>query len=185
MFAEVRNHGGVNFGDYAYKISTRLLDHDVFPESLFNDLITIMRAPEFLAAKGSWELIRIFDENWSQVGTQQRNRLLETFEAIFNSLDDWVACLMISEIVGMRFADEEAFNFLMRLKDSSGEMPRSFIPHGFEHIVVDSGDRELAKRAFSELLRLKGDLADAVRNEVDESLLRLRQHGIDCADDIS
>ena len=185
MLSDLRKHRRVDFGNYSYRIGTRLLDHEVFPESLFNDLVTIIRTPEFLAAKGSWELIRVFDENWNQLDPHQRRSLLEAFEVIFNSVKDWMGCLMISEILGMRCANHEAFNVLMRLKDASEGTPRSFLPHGFEHIVVDSADRELAKTAFCELLRLRDDPSDAVRDEVDESLLRLRQHGIDSEDDIA
>ncbi|HBR75321.1 MAG TPA: hypothetical protein DEG17_10870 [Cyanobacteria bacterium UBA11149] len=81
----------------------------------------------------------------------------------------------ISEFLGQYFADERAFEILCRLKNLPSEEPRSLIPHGLEHIVRDSADRDLSKKAYAELLQMQSDPSIPVRSEVALSLERIKK----------
>ncbi len=56
------------------------------------------------------------------------------------------------------------------------EEPRSLIPHGFEHIVRDSKNEALVKKAYAELLEMKNDVSLRVRDEVESSLNKITSH---------
>jgi len=48
------------------------------------------------------------------------------------------------------------------------------VPHGFEWFIKEAGDTDLIKLAFGELNSMKKDSSPLVRQEVEESLGRLR-----------
>jgi hypothetical protein len=54
-------------------------------------------------------------------------------------------------------------------------MARSFVPHGFEHIASDAKDADLSMHALAELARMQKDDSATVRDEVAESMVRLRK----------
>jgi hypothetical protein len=47
------------------------------------------------------------------------------------------------------------------------------VPHGLEHIVRDSKDKNLSKKAYFELLQMKKDSCDRVRDEVNQSIYQI------------
>jgi hypothetical protein len=77
---------------------------------------------------------------------------------------------LISVLLGEFFADEKAFQVLCRLKTLQAEGPRSLVPHGLEHIITGSGDKQLVRKAYTELLQMKNDPSEQVRDAVDDSL---------------
>ena len=81
-------------------------------------------------------------------------------------------------ILGECYANEEAFKILCRLKNIEAEEKRALIPHGFEHIVTDSHNRKLEQQAYEQLLAMKSDPSENVRDEVEISLQRIVNKGI-------
>jgi hypothetical protein len=154
----------------AYEIGTLVLESSCFPTECFEAMLGILNDKNFLALNGSWKLLRVFEENWTELSEGQRSELLPVLEGAYRSFADWMACFVISGILGELYRDEKAFATLCRLAQCSEDIPRSLVPHGFEHIVSDSSDSHLAKRALAELTRMQSDKSDVVRGEVKESL---------------
>ncbi|MBE9115406.1 hypothetical protein IQ249_05780 [Lusitaniella coriacea LEGE 07157] len=77
---------------------------------------------------------------------------------------------MITELLGECFANEAALNTLCRLKNTKAETARALVPHGFQHFVTDSDDKKLVKKAYEELLQMKEDPSEKVRDEVNDFL---------------
>jgi hypothetical protein len=135
----------------------------------------IFAEEKFQHSDGSWKLIRVFEENWEQLSEEQRNTLLPVLEAHYESFSDWMACFVISGILGELYKDARAFQALCRLSTCHKEAPRSFVPHGFEHVVSDAPDAELAMQALAELTKMQTDHSPMVRDEVAESLARIKK----------
>jgi hypothetical protein len=159
----------------AFDIGNTILQEGVFPNDYFDGLIALLKDDRFLRLEGSWKLIRVFEENWSELSSEQRDRLLSMLEQSYQYFSDWMACFVISGILGEQYGDDRALNVLCRLKRSASEMPRSFVPHGLEHIAKQSPDAKLAMRALAELVEMQRDSSDVVRGEVEESLSRLQK----------
>jgi hypothetical protein len=154
-----------------------VLEEGSFPQGCFDQILTVLSNDQFRRLESSWKMLRVFEYNWDDLSEQQRSALLVALEMAYKSFADWMACFVISGILGELYRDDRAFATLCRLKSESDEMPRSFIPHGFEHIVRDTSDPALAGRALAELKAMQMDLSERVVREVAESLGRLaKQH---------
>jgi len=163
------------FEAMAFKIGNVVLEEGSFPDDCFAGLLAIFKQEKFQLSHGSWKLIRVFEENWKQLSEAQRDGLLPALEAHYESFSDWMACFVISGILGELYRDNRAFEALRRLEHCQKEMPRSFVPHGLEHIVRDSADAELTMQALAELTKMQTDASAMVRDEVTESVTRLKQ----------
>ena len=106
------------------------------------------------------------------------SKLLPALEASYEFFDDWMACFVISGILGEQYKDRRALSVLRRLKTCHKEIPRSFVPHGLEHIAGNSVDNELAAQALAELKKMESDPSEVVRKEVHESFSRLSKRQI-------
>ena len=109
----------------------------------------------------------------------QKEKRLPVLENAYGAFTDWMSWFVISELLGEYFMDERALQTLCRLKALEAEAPRSFVPHGLEHIAKNSRDEALAKKAYTELLQMRNDPSGRVRAEVSESLQRLVVQQID------
>ena len=163
------------FEAMAFEIGLNVLEEGIFPIDTFKGLLAIFGDRKFQNADGSWTLIRVFEQNWEQLSEEQRNALLPVLETHYQSFSEWMACFVISGILGEFYKDARAFQALCRLSTCPKEVPRSFIPHGFEHIVSDASDAELAVQALAELTKMQTDSSSKVRDEVSESLGRIRK----------
>lgn len=152
-------------------ISLFLPASGLFPENYFALFLKLMKQQEFLALEhGSSDLLFILKFEWELLSDSQKERLLPALETSYAAFTDWMCWFNISALLGEFFADEKALQVLCRLKTIQAEGPRSLVPHGLEHLISDSGDDRLAKIAYAELLDMKNDPSEKVRDAVDDSL---------------
>ena len=150
-------------------------DNQFSPEN-FNMLTSVLKQTEFLGLEESHCLLYVFFTNWDLLSEEQKNELLLIFEITYPLFKDWMSWFTISEIIGEFYKNSQAFEVLRRLKSIELEHPRSFIAHGLEHIATSS-DKELAMKAYSELLDMKNDSSERVQYEVQLSIQKLRNKG--------
>jgi hypothetical protein len=160
-----------------YDLETSLIRVSRFPNHLFTSLLEVIKRRDYLEMKGSWYLLRIFQNKWDYLSEQQRDLLLPALEVAYRDLRDWMACFVIAEILGRLVKDERALLSLRRLRSVESSTARSLVPHGMELIIRGSQDRSLAERALAEILDMQNDPADEVKNEVRLSLARLAKAG--------
>lgn len=165
------------FKEYTENLHFALIGLEGFPGWLFTEVLAVLRKPAFLRLEGSWHLLVVFELVWDQLSQSQKNELLSVLESIYPLCTDWTSCFTISGLLGEYFKDEQAFDVLCRLQEQADEIPRKFVPHGFEHLVKDCLDRDLAQRALSKLLQMRGDPSPNVQAEAEESLTRLKARG--------
>lgn len=154
-------------------ISLSISPSGPFPEHYFALFLKLMKQQEFLELEhgyGASALLHILEFEWELLSDSQKERLLPALETSYAAFTDWMCWFDISVLLGEFFADERALQVLCRLKTIQAEGPRSLVPHGLEHIISDSGDDRLAKKAYAELLAMKNDPSEEVRDAVDDSL---------------
>ena len=162
----------------ANSVGDMVLEDGALAEEHFQSILATLQDDRFASLEGSWKLIRVFEENWSELSARQRDMLLPVLESTYASFTDWMACFVISGILGELYSDERAFEVLRRLRRTQKEMPRAFVPHGFEHIAANQSNGELAGRALVELTDMERDQSEMVRGEVSESFKRLRNRAL-------
>ncbi len=162
----------------AYQVGTMVLEEGTFPEECFDAILAVLPDTGFLKMNGAWKLLRVFEENWDELSEHQRADLLPALERNYDSFGDWMACFVISGILGELYRDTRALASLRRLKNSKNENARSFVPHGFEHIALEAQQQDLAKHAYQELVAMATDGSAKVRTEVKKSLSRIEKKGI-------
>ncbi len=148
-----------------------------FSELIFELILTMLKRPEFLEMEGSHYLLKLFEYDWGLLSEPQKARLVPALEEAWPNFKDWLSRFIISELLGEYSADEWAFEALRRLRRLKPDDARVLVPHGFEHIVRDSSDKDLSKKAFAELLEMRDDQSEDVRGEVMLSLQRLANLG--------
>jgi hypothetical protein len=166
---------GEIFTEYAHELEIYLLEAEVFPTRLFESLTAILQRRDFQVLEGSWKLIKVFENNWELLSDSQQNQLLVALEEAYPHFTDWMACFMISEILSQLYKDDRALQALKRLRRSTGDMQRSLIPHGLEHLALEARNENVAREAGKELVIMGSDPAENVRDEVARSLGRLKK----------
>jgi len=156
----------------SFSFNERKGDNQPFDEQVFGCIIDLLRQADFLEAEDSSVVLSVIENDWSLLTVEQKSRLLSGIVQAYPSFKDPISCFIIAEILGEYFADEDAFHALQHLESVEREEPRSLVPMGFEQIVRHSS-KELATRAFKEIIKMREDDFEQVRMEADISLNRL------------
>ncbi len=149
-----------------------------FPDDNFVLLTQIIRDPRFLATRNGWHFLMIYEAEWEKITESQKVVLLDTLGEIYEKFEDWMPCFSISELVGENYSASQAHEFFQRFASSPNETTRAFVPHGYEHALRNSADAALAGELWDALLKLEDDQSEKVRGEVEETLSRLSNSGM-------
>ncbi|HJZ67957.1 MAG TPA: hypothetical protein VKF81_07545, partial [Blastocatellia bacterium] len=120
--------------------------------------------------------LNIFQYRFRKLSRLQKERLLNFIQVYFAQFRDRMAWFTISEILGEQYRDESAYEVLCRLRSTKQFEPRSFVPHGFEHVIRESGDILLSRTAIGQLYEMTKDRSKYVRREAEISLARVKNH---------
>jgi hypothetical protein len=153
-------------------------DVDSLEEDVFQAILCIIRGPGFLSMEGGWHLLQALWLEWECLSEGQMQLLISTLEDTYPLYQDWMSCFTISETIGERLGDKPGLDVLARLRMVEREMPRSFVPHGLEHLLISCEDGEVCRSALSLLCEMRDDPSEKVRYEVELSLARLASRGI-------
>lgn len=141
-----------------------------FPATTFDLLISLMNDDCFRSLKGSWEILKIFDDNWEMLVPQQRRLLLDEMVGNFDKFSDWMTPFLFSEMIGTYCCDEMGLDALCRIRSTASEKSRQFIPHGLSHIAQQAENTAVAIRALAVLEEMARDPSEVVRSEVKDWL---------------
>jgi hypothetical protein len=157
----------------ASAIARTLSTLNYFPEPYFKLILDFLNQQRFLESNGSWHLLFVVEGDWELLSECQKDRLLPSIETSYGCFSDWMSRFVITELLGEKYADERAFEVLCRLKGLAEGNKRALVAHGLEHIVTDSNNEDLARKAYTELVQMKNDPSEQVRDEVETSLQRI------------
>lgn len=141
-----------------------------FPENLFEGIVQLIEQDQFLSMSGSYQLLMLFESEWSRLEERQKVNLLEVFGATYGRYADWMSCFVITELLGEYYCDERAFKLLCELEITSNETARALVPHGFEHIAKAAEKQSLQIQALARLRAMINDPSERVRNEAEVAL---------------
>jgi hypothetical protein len=149
-----------------------------FSERCFRQLMKAFASRQFAQSRraGISILVGLYVQ-WERLSPAQRRRLGSVLERAYPRITPaaWMLCFTISELIGERMHDSLALGIFTRLLSVGRDHSRKFVPHGFEHIVGQSQNREVARSALEKLNQCATDRSQAVREEAEESLQRLQR----------
>lgn len=164
--------------DAAFELDLYLVMPKRFPNEVFDFLLKTLQSSSCLKMKKSHHLLYLFTMNREKLTKKQKGAILHFIETCYADFTDWMSWFVISELLGEYFSDKDSFEVLCALQKTKKAHPRSFVAHGFEHIIRDSGNQQLAALAFTRLMEMKKDRSKRVRYEVQVSLARVRARGL-------
>jgi hypothetical protein len=176
LYQALLDRNEAEYNECVDAIDTSFFGVNHFPSEIFDFCLNIFHDPAFLGFDRSWYLMFVFDLNFDLLSFEQQNILLSELEMLFGKTKYWMSNFMITQILGKRYRDERALKVLTRLMKIADENPRSFVPHGFEHIALTFQNESLANQAYSQLIRMQNDPSIKVREEVSASLLKVQYY---------
>jgi hypothetical protein len=144
-----------------------------FSSEVLDNILTLLRQQDFLDADGSFNVLRILEHEWVLLSGAQKEQLLPALLEAYPKFKDWMSWFMISELLGDYFVTHAALDGLRQLKGCRNETARSLVPMGLGDMVKKSPDKDLAGRAYRELIGMQNDPSEAVRGEVETALQRI------------
>jgi hypothetical protein len=150
-------------------------DIDKWPEDFYQALRDLQADGDFLRLDNSWTLLYFINNNWERFSPQQRRELRTVIKQGFDKYKNWMGAFVTSEMLGERYADEEALLALVHLGKTARLPERALVPHGLETLAMKTSSESLRDRAIKELQELKNSNSEEVRKEARISLETLHR----------
>jgi hypothetical protein len=157
------------------ELDSAVLDVDKLPTSFFQGVLELQRDKDFRSLDNSWTILYFLNSNWDQVTSQQREELRSVLNEGFDKYQNWMGAFVTSELLGERYADENALKALADLGKSARLPARAAVPHGLETLAKATRDESLRKVAIDRLQELQKSEFEDVRKEALISLKKLGQ----------
>lgn len=171
--AAVSRASEVELEQCVYALDTRLIESGCFNDGVFAEVLAIVESEDFLSMQGSFHLLRLLEDNWSNLDDRQRATVILKLEAVYDSLSDWMARMLITEILGRLVDGAQAVEALSRLSRSRSPVGRGLVANGLVWVIKRASDPTQRARAFAQLRQLEGDPAEVVAVEVRAAYRRL------------
>lgn len=175
---EAINKQSIPLNDSLAAIQNKIVGMKNLSEEYFVFILGLFDQTKFLENDESWKFLSLLQTEWDKLSLDQKDRLFLKLENIYGKSKNWMCDFVITELLGTYFSDERAFQVLSRLSKIKNEESRALIPHGLEHIIKDSKNNELSKRAYQLLVQMQLDTSEQVRDEVVQSLQQLELYKI-------
>jgi hypothetical protein len=133
-------------------------------------LADLLQAPEVMASDQSHKIYAQVQYLWEEFTAEQRRRITELLEKVYPSLTDWVAQLVISDVLGQCSDPKMGLTALRRLRETKAEIPRALTANGFGQLAKYCSSATVADQALRELLTMREDPSPRVQDETRDVL---------------
>jgi hypothetical protein len=157
------------------ELETAVLDVDTWPGDFFQGILELQRDQDFRRLDNSWAVLHFLNNNWDQLTSQQREELRGVLKDSFDKYQNWMGAFVTSELLGERYADENALKALADLGKSARLPARAAVPHGLETLAKATPHESLRSSAIDRLRELQKSDSEQVREEALISLTKLGQ----------
>lgn len=155
------------------ELDSAALDEDKLPASFFQGVLELQQDKDFRSLDNSWTILYFLNSNWDQVTSQQREELRSVLNEGFDKYQNWMGAFVTSELLGERYADENALKALADLGRSARLPARAAVPHGLETLAKTTSNETLRRLAVDRLQELQKSQYEEVRKEALSSLKKL------------
>jgi hypothetical protein len=160
------------------ELETAVLNADEWPNGFYQGISEVQGNEDFLRLDNSWKLLYFLNNNWERLSAQQRRGLRNILSEGFDKYQNWMGAFVTSEILGERYADEDALATFARLGKIARLPARAAVPHGLETLARTTQSESLRDLAIKQLQELqKSSDSEQVRREALLSLGKLAPEG--------
>jgi hypothetical protein len=149
------------------------LEDDKLPAIFFQGALELQRDKDFRSLDNSWTILYFLNSNWDQLMSQQREELRSVLIEGFDKYQNWMGAFVTSELLGERYADENALKALDDLGKRACLPARAAVPHGLEVLAKATADESLRGAAIDRLRELQKSDSEEVQREALISLKKL------------
>ena len=164
---------GSRLQDLAFQLEFSIVTENQYPDDVFSDVLAILSTPAAHRLDGAWHLFFQLQQCWDLLSVSQRDALLAQIRSNYEQYTDFMACFVISELLGEHYANRDALEVVRLLAHGSSTMPRSLVPHALEELHRHATDQQVADEALTLLQSLVSDPHPDVSGEAQISLDRL------------
>jgi hypothetical protein len=155
------------------ELDSAALDEDKLPANFFQGVLELQRDKDFRSLDNSWTILYFLNSNWDQLTSQQREELRSVLNEGFDKYQNWMGAFVTAELLGERYADENALKVLVDLGRSARLPARAAVPHGLETLAKTTPHESLRSLAIDQLQELQKSQSEEVRKEALISLKKL------------
>lgn len=155
------------------ELETAVLNDDRWPSNFFQGIVELQRDQDFLRLDNSWNLLYFLNNNWEQLSPEQRDELRVVLNEGFDKYQNWMGAFVTSELLGERYADDDALATLTDLGKNARLPARAAVPHGLETLAKTTPSESVRNLAIEQLRELQESESEEVRQEALISLKKL------------
>jgi hypothetical protein len=142
-------------------------------DALFRGVVGLLRDEQFLRLEASWKLAELLIRHWDNLTAQQRDQLRAVLTGCFDKFQNWMGAFLVADILGERYADDDALNSLNALSMQARLPHRALAAYGLGKLARTVGSGPAYGRAVDRLKALGRDEAEQVRTESSAALRKL------------
>jgi HEAT repeat protein len=159
--------------DIFYELDGEIIEEGGWPASFFPEVLNLLSDTRFLSVRTSWKLLLFIRQNWQRLSPTEVSALKNILVAAFDKFGDFTGPLLVAEILGKFYPDENTLAALKTLSTDSKPPARELVPCGFEMLAKTTCDQTLRDSAIRELRTLLKDDSEPVRIEAALSLSKI------------
>ena len=161
-------------GNFASFQFDRKEPNETFPDDIVDMFAQLIKTKRFLDMDESHTLLTLLIYDWGQLEEAQVLRLVPLLRDAFPLFCDWMACFVISELLGRHACSDASCEALVTLSKDETCLWRCLVPMGLAYVVRGSPSPVLRKVALQRLMEMSIDVNPAVALEAQSSLNRCR-----------
>ena len=172
ILRELHGASGASFAALVQEFGFSLLPFEHVPAEAFNELLATLQSAELVANVDAWKLVNVLKMNWHLVSAGQQAGLRSVLVKAFGRFSDPTGAMLIAELLGENFCDEEALQQLTELSSQAPMPARALVPHGLRSLAQTTVDAALRQKAIARIKVLTKDPVSEVRKEAALALAR-------------
>lgn len=159
--------------DICRELDDETMEEGGWPRSFFPEVLNLLNDTRFLSLRTSWKLLSFIRQNWQRLSPTEVSALKNILVDAFDKFGDFTGPLLVAEILGKFYPDENTLAALKTLNRISKPPARELVPSGFEMLAKTADDPTLRDAAIRELKALLNDDSEAVSKEAALSLSKI------------
>lgn len=165
ILRELRTATGESFAALVQEFGFSILPFEHIPLEAFAELLATLRSVELSTNAEAWKLIHALQPNWHMVSGDQQAALRPVLVEVFVRLPGPTGAMVIAELLGEKYCDDEALAQLTHLSAHAPMPARALVPHGLKSLAQATTDDSLRQCAVAQLKVLTKDPQSEVRRE--------------------
>lgn len=145
-----------------------------YTDDFIAELLNVLRDEKLIESKVWFTIVYFFVSELELLSGAQRTQIVMFLEEVYPKLPDYDGKFTITEFMAEIEGSELTYQALERLSITEDEVARSYVAHGFEHLVEYAENSDVKSKAYARLRSiLATDESEIVRWEANTSIDRL------------